>query len=354
MESSTLPDEPLAGIDGEDDAFDVTFEDEQPITLEKRPTEARGQNEPAEGEDVAADDDDGSDPDLSEIKDAAARAKVMDERRIVRQRQTEFLAREERVYGQLLNSELKNAAVQRDSAKMALDGVDLRIRTALEALKAAKIDDDKGAEVELDAQVRELTRVRGEIQAMASQIPRDDDLKGRFQQFRAQRNKEVLSQGGDSAAVQPQSDLAGKWARTNNWLNNPKFSVETQAVITMSNQLAAEGYDINGNDHYVELSKRMARKFPSLSIKDMHGRALSGAAAAAQRKPNAQGSPPVGSAQVSQVSTSRVNGKVRNTVQLDGTDRRMMRVLGLDPSDKKAAQRYAKEKLGRLRSEQRA
>ena len=32
----------------------------------------------------------------------------------------------------------------------------------------------------------------------------------------------------------------------------------------------------------------------------------------------------------------------------------MMRVLGMDPADKKATQRYAREKLNRLRSEQRA
>jgi hypothetical protein len=121
-------------------------------------------------------------------------------------------------------------------------------------------------------------------------------------------------------------------------------------VVAMSNALAGEGYDINSQAHFVELSKRMAKKFPTLAVKDNHGRALTA-------QPNKQvktDAPPVASARNAQVSVSRTNGKVKAQVQLDGNDRRMMRVLGMDPADKKAASRFAKEKLTRLRSEQRA
>jgi hypothetical protein len=216
-------------------------------------------------------------------------------------------------------------------------------------MKSAAIDEDKSSVIDLEAQIRELHRVRGDIQAMTEKIPRDDDLKGRFEAYRAKRASEVLASTRDEG-IRPQSPLAQTWAASNTWMNNPKFAIETSAVVAMSNALAGEGYDINSQAHFVELSKRMAKKFPALAVKDNHGRALTA-------QPNKQvktDAPPVASARNAQVSVSRTNGKVKAQVQLDGNDRRMMRVLGMDPADKKAASRFAKEKLTRLRSEQRA
>lgn len=362
LESTTLPEDTLASsivAEFADDDIDVAFvgEDETELVLDKsdKPALARkGQNEDdpdnADGE-PESEEDDGSDPDLSDIKDRAARERVMAARSQAQAQARQFLANEEALHKQVLSAEKRNAAIQRDSAKMALDGIDLRIRTATEALKAAKMDDDKGAEVDLDAQLRELHRVRGEIQTMQAQIPADELLDRKFAQFRAARAKEVQATLGRSggSGYEPQSSLAGQWKSANTWMGSPKYKIESDAVITLSNQLAEEGYDINSQAHFVELSKRMAKKFPTLGIKDNHGRALGGAP-----QKSASSSPPVASARTTQVSTSRVNGKVKNQVQLDGNDRRMMRVLGMDPADQKAAKRFAKEKLTRLRAEQRA
>jgi hypothetical protein len=335
-----------------DDEIDVTFTDEPetPFAFEPKDKEVvrRGQNE-GEEEGPESEEDDGADPDLSDIKDRDARSRIMAERRAVQSKTREFLKQEETWQRQLLSSELRNAAIQRDSAKMALDGIDLRIRTATEAMKSAAIDEDKSSVIDLEAQIRELHRVRGDIQAMTEKIPRDDELKGRFEAYRAKRQSEVLASTRDEG-IRPQSQLAQTWASANTWMNNPKYAIETSAVVAMSNALAGEGYDINSQAHFVELSKRMAKKFPTLAVKDNHGRALTA-------QPNKQvktDAPPVASARNAQVSVSRTNGKVKAQVQLDGNDRRMMRVLGMDPADKKAASRFAKEKLTRLRSEQRA
>lgn len=350
LESTTLPDEDLVAplIEGDDD-LEVTFTDEPetPFALEPKEVSARrGQNEEV-GE--SEEEDDGSDPDIRDIKDKDARERIMAERRQVQTKTREFLKAEENWQRQLLTSEMRNAAIQRDSAKMALDGVDLRIRTATEALKAASIDEDKGSVIELEAQIRELHKVRDDIRGMADKIPRDEVLQSRFENYRRQRASEVMGSTRDDG-VRPQSQLAQSWASSNSWMNNPKFAIETSAVVAMSNQLAGEGYDINSQAHFVELSKRMAKKFPTLPVKDNHGRALT---QQANRGPS-QTSTPVASARNAQVSVSRQNGKVKSQVQLDGTDRRMMRVLGMDPNDPKAKTRYAKEKLTRLRSEQRA
>lgn len=348
LESFTLPDEPLApSIPGDDDIEIIDSGEDEPLVLEPKGVERRAQNESPESEEEA--EDDGSDPDLADIKDAAAKERVMAARREMATHRREALAREEHLYKQMLETEKRNVVIQRDSHKMALDSIDLKVHQVVQAMKAAEIDDDRGAKIDLEQNLAELRKVRGDIEAMAGQIPTAAELDQKFAKFIHQRREEVGRQAPETG-LKPQSQLASKWAAANPWMNSAKHSIESQAVVTLSNQLAGEGYNINSNEHFVELSKRMAKKFPSLPIKDSHGRALSGVAP--QKKPNA--GPPVASAQSAGLSQSRINGKVKTTVQLDGTDRRMMRVLGMDPSNKSHKDRYAKEKLNRLRSEQRA
>src|SRR5688572_21544900 len=85
LESSTLPDDNLATslvADLADDDIDVAFvgDDDVDTVLEpKDKVEARrGQNEDdPQGESDPGEEDDGSDPDLSDIKDKAARERVM-------------------------------------------------------------------------------------------------------------------------------------------------------------------------------------------------------------------------------------------------------------------------------------
>jgi hypothetical protein len=71
-----------------------------------------------------------------------------------------------------------------------------------------------------------------------------------------------------------------------------------------------------------------------------------------QRPSQRQGSaPPVAGAR-SASPPPQNGGKVKNRVELDANDRRMMRTLRIDMTNKAAVQLFAKEKLQRLRSEQ--
>jgi hypothetical protein len=345
--SSTLPDEPMTGVITDDDEIEiaVTDEPESPIEVAQQ---RRGQNEAAddEGEEPPVQAQDDSDPDLSDLENPSIKSRIMRERRLAREARERMLAVEEHNQRALYDAELRNVAIQRDSAKMAVDGIDLRIRTAVEALKIAKTEGDVSSEVELTNQLRELDRARQTVVDMQYSLPSEEQLRGRFEEYRHRRRAELQASPRSDAGVKANSPLAQKWADANGWISKPETSGEQAYLVALGDKLVQdEGLNPNSQEFYTELSKRMAKRFPELGIRDLSGRSLS-------QKP-AQGrpaGPPVASARVTTQRTQ--NGKNRTRVELDGNDRRMMRIMGFDPADKAIRERFAREKLARLRSEQ--
>lgn len=345
--------------DGDDDdvAFSVTDDDDSgPLDIESA---TRGQNEPKEYD---AEDDDveasgGGDDDLDDIRSDKIRDRIMRERRIRERDAAERLRAEEAYQNMLFQSERQKLAIQRDSFKMAIDSVDLRIRTIREALKAAELDGDRAMAIDMQAELEEARKARGDIEAMQRQLPSEDQLQRQFAEHRDQRRMEIAHQlrqsspddgGGEYGGIKANNQMADRWAKANKrWMNDPRFEPHRSYMMTVNNKIADEGISPEDPRFFQELTRRMAKAFPALDVRDMNGRALNGGRKA-PAKPS--GSPPVASARV----TSRPEGgKQKNRVELTADDRRMMRLVGLDPMDKSVQQRFAREKLSRLRNEAR-
>ncbi len=349
LESTTLPDV-KAGDDDLlplDDDFEISFSDDDPSQQLAPPAAAplRGQNE----DDAPGQNGHSGDPDLADIENPRIRDRIMRERRLREEAETRAQRETEQIEQALLQSEKTKIAIQRDAFRLSLDGVDVRIRTATEALKMARADGDTNAETDLEAQVSELRQVRGNLEQQMGHLPREADLDRAYAEHVSSRKQLAAQRRPRDAddSVRPLNDKAAQWARNNTWMSDRTRTVENQALLTINNSLVNEGYDANSDDFFVEMSRRLARTFPALGVKDMAGRQIGGTP---QQQGQRRASPPVADARTQAPASARVSMR---TVELDRTDRAMMRQLGIDPSDKAKVKRFAKEKFERLRSEQR-
>lgn len=343
LESSTLPDGKPSDDDflPLDDDIEISFSDEDPSQQLAQPL--RGQNENPGSASYSGD------PDLGDIENPRIRDRIMRERRLREESETRALRDTEQMEQALLSSEKSKIAIQKDAFRLSLDGVDVRIRTATEALKMARADGDTNAETDIEQQVNELRQIRGNLEQQMSRLPNEQDLDRAYIDHVNARRQQAAQRPRRSDAsddgVRPLNEKAAQWARQNSWMSDRSRTIENKALLDVNNALVNEGYDANTDEFFVEMSRRMARSFPSLGVKDIGGRQLGG-------NPNQRrsSSPPVADARSQAPAANRNSLK---SVDLDRTDRAMMRQLGIDPNDKVKVQRYAKEKFLRQRSEQR-
>jgi hypothetical protein len=305
----------------------------------------RGQNE--------ADDDDtwsatapaptGTERDDDAVREAA-RERMARERAEIISRQMQ-----ERYERQLVESEKRHAAGQKETAALGLDSVDLRIRTAREALKEAKSAGDVSAEVDLTQQLNDLQQVYRNIQSAAAQIPDASAIEARYAEYSRRRQSEQPAQVSD-APVSAHNPQAHSWAGQNGWMSDQRYVLERRALLEVNNQLAEEGYNAAAPEFFTELSRRLHKRFPNLGVRTLDGRTFgSNSPRQAQNRPG-QSSPPVASARMTTYRGS--DGIKRGRVQLDGSDRAIMRALKIDTANPKAVQAFAREKARRLASEQ--
>jgi hypothetical protein len=350
LESFSLPDHDNgSGVDNDlfsNEPMEVSLVDDgldnEPLTFAK-PEGHRAQNDQqgyehldGQGQDEKAD--------WQEQVDRERRLRTDAERRNAAER--------DQVEQALLNSEKQKIRIQHDAFKLSLDSVDVRLRTATEALKMARVDQDISSSVELEDQIAQLRQIRQGIERNMGQLPNEQDLDRAYQEHVRTRQSRSPSQdtGAGSDGVRPLNDKAGQWTRANNWMNDPQRAPEKAALIAINDQLVKEGYDANDTRFFDELTKRMAKTFPSLGVSDLHGRKLGGAPATQGQRPRQAAAPPVAGGRSVAPPTPRAQNRIR--VDVDGSDRRMLRTLGIDLADKKAVERYAREKLNRIRSEQ--
>jgi hypothetical protein len=328
-----------------DNDIEVTFTDDEPAPLLAR----KGQNE---------EDDffEGDDQDQDELAGAseAVRNRIQRERRLRSEEHARHVQELEHAEQALLQSEIKGARSQRDALKVGIDGLDVRLETAREALIQAKTDGDSGAEIRIDSHIRQLEKLRGEVEGNLSRIPSDQAIEQAFAQHKARVAPQRQAQSGSDGA-QPRNQMAERWRDRNAWMDAPGKDVEKAALVRISQQIAAEGIAAESPEHFTELTKRMAKTYPNLGVRDLAGRQVGGAARGQPQNERRSTPPPVGgnrgNVPMSQGLQKSKDGKP--LVQLDQSDRRMMRTVGLDPADKKARAYFAKEKLSRLQREQR-
>lgn len=327
--SSTKIQQP--GISQEDDGdFDIIFDDNDEADAGDDDTNApqarRGQNEDPDG------------------TDDGYQAPGLDHVEIDRERAS-WRQREEQMARTVAETEKRRIATERESARVAIDSLDIRIATATQAIKAAKIEQDVGAEVDFTNQLRELHKVRDEIIGMRDKLPSDADIDRQLEDWKA-KNLQPLTPSRGGADVQPGNELASKFMQQNPWMRDARHAAARDYLLQVDKQLAAEGYDPKSPAHFAELSRRVASRHPSVSVKMLDGRAVgTGAQPLASSRPQ---SPPVASARGSGAPSNR-SGKPQ--VRVSETDKQMLRKMGLDPSNKAVQQRFAREKILRTRME---
>ena len=348
LESTTLPDTPPSEdnlLPILDDDIEVSFVDDPAPAAPAQSQQRRGQNE---------DDDEREAPyassDLDDIENPRIKDRIMRERRLREEAESRANQEIEKMEEVLLATEKQKLSIQRDAFKLSLDGVDIRIKTAREALKMARQDGDTNAETDIEAQLSELTGIRGNIESQMGRLLNESDLDRAYKDHVSQRRASRPQHSGRSDGVQPLNDKAGKWKSNNGWMDDSSRTAENAALLAINNQLVKEGYDAKDDQFFTELSRRMAKSFPSLGVKDLAGRALGDAP---QRQTNAQPrSAPVAGGRPTAAAPAQARANNPRQIQLDKSDAAMMRIMRIDTSDKKAVQYYAKMKYERLRNEQ--
>jgi hypothetical protein len=298
---------------------------------------------------------DTGDDDEEEFNNAsqAVKNRIMRERRLrmeAEARVNERLTELEKAEEGILQSERKAAAAQRDSFKIGLDALDVRMQHAREALKESRVSEDRGAEVEIEAHIREIERLRGEIQNNLARIPSDEQIIAGYQQHREKVGASRRQVQGTDVG-RPLNNLAQRWAGQNAWMDDPRNSKAKENLVAVSQQIALEGLDPNSQEHFTELTRRMAKSFPALGVRDLAGRQLGASRGQPQGQRRSSAPPPVGGNRGGQPPVTQGSKPNSKRVNLDLDDRKMMRAVGIDPSDKKAAAYFAKEKLARLTRE---
>lgn len=310
----------------------------------------RGQNEAEDDDTWATASADAPERDDDAVRDLAR------ERQARERTESNSRQMQERYERQLVESEKRNAAIQKETAALGLDAVDLRIRTAREALKEAKSAGDVSAEVDLAQQLTDLQQVQRNIQAAAAQIPDPQAIEARYVEYSRRRAAESQASAPADTTIAAHNPQANEWMSRNGWSTDNRYVAERQALLRINNQLADEGYNPSGQEFFTELSRRIHKQFPGLGVRTLDGRTFSANGANSSRQQTntlrqpGQSSPPVASARM---TTYRGNdGVKRGRVTLDSNDRAIMRALRIDTANPKAVQRFAREKAQRLAAEQ--
>lgn len=333
-----LPTLPADMLGGNDMALDYG-DDEMDISIVDEPL--RGQNE---------DDHDGRSVDeLGDETSSRLHDDIQRERQQRGESERKWLAQQEALEQQVIDAEKRSVRAQRDSFKLAIDGIDVRIATAREALKYARQEDDVGTQTDLEDHLRQLREMRSKIETNMGQLPEEAALDRAYQDHVAKRRQSAGAQASDD--VQPLNDRAARWIKANPWMSDASKAPAKKSVREVDQALVAEGYDPNSDAYFVELSRRVAKRHPDIKVADLSGRGPGQSGTRPQAPGRQASSPPVASTR--SVAPGAPNNKTRTRIELDGTDRSMMQRLGIDMSNKAAVQRYAKEKLLRLQRESR-
>lgn len=312
----------IGGPDSEDD-LTITFEDD---------AEAQNEDEASSEREI----DDYANPRLHE--------EIQRERQARTESEGRWLREQEELERQIVNSEKGRVSAQLDSFKLALDGLDIRISSAIEGLKYARQEGDVSAETDFETQIAHLRQMRSQVEQNMSSLPDPNQIEQAWVQHAQNRRRQMqASKGDDVRALNPKAET---WIKANPWFNDPSKATEKRSVMAVNNALVEEGYDPNSDEFFRELTRRVAKRHTSISVKDIGGQAAGNSQRPAQRGQSA----PVTSART---AAPGAGGKSRRRVELDSSDRAMLRALGIDVSNEAAVKRYAREKLSRLQREQR-
>jgi len=216
---------------------------------------------------------------------------------------------------QLLDNE---AALRRQYAEVLVHAFGTQIELKQRDLKAARDAQEFDTEQKVQAEIDDLRFKHNQVKDMQRNIPAAPA---------AAAAASAPAPAPTPAPVVKENPLVSKWiARNAGWFNNPKFDAHREFARRLDARVAAEGYDMNSEEYYKELDRRIDSAFPTL-----------------RRKPSMNAT--TGKSPVAAVSSGNTpNNTDRGKIVLKQSDLDMMRALKLDPTDKEHLREYAKHK----------
>jgi myosin heavy subunit len=164
-------------------------------------------------------------------------------------------------YAKNVNEKLKRSetlGVQKD--ERSIKEGDARIKTQEEftkrAMEAAIQAQDVEKQVAAQQQLAKLELERERLRASERRLERE----------KTEPKEEInvdqyIQQQAPQQQQQPEAtDEARDWAEKNTWFN--KDRVMTASAMVIHQDLAEEGFDLNSEDYYNEISKRIRKEFP--------------------------------------------------------------------------------------------
>ena len=315
------PEDPFAAFaEGEDPFAMPDVDDEEPETKRRADKdededpadkeligqeEVEREDEPEDEVDDQPDEVDDQD-ELAGIKDPALRNRILaDRRRLDEQDQ------------QIAQMSRATVAQAQELLKTRRESIDAEITDLKKGVVKAK--EDGNSEDEVDG----LTKIQ------AKQIELDK-ITDQEKQLEASAPEADVA---PSQGLKAKSEQAQQWIDRNSWVNDARFKAQREAMGVIDIGLYNEGYDINSQDYFDELDRRLRRKFP-----DLPGgkKTMKKPAKPAPKKKSAVAAVDRGSV----TKRSSRSGRVVLTAE----DRANMVRFNLDPQDADQVKAYAAEK----------
>ena len=127
--------------------------------------------------------------------------------------------------------------------------LDAQEEFAKRALQAAIQENDTEKQVEAQQAISKMAVERQNLATQKLQVEAEPE----------EQPAPILEQPANNEP-KPPSDKANKWAEANPWFNNDK--VMTSAAMVIHGDLVQEGFDVESDDYYNEISQRIRTRFP--------------------------------------------------------------------------------------------
>lgn len=226
------------------------------------------------------------------------------------------------------HADMKAAQHERDSLMLAKNAVQVVLDNERRRIIAARDDADSAAEFAAQEAYQSAQEKKRLIDQQLSQMPSADQIKqqaiSQIEEIKQGYAEQVQSRqaAASSAQVTARNDLAGKFIRANSWMNNPRFSEESQAVQRISADLAQKGVDPSSAAHFRQLTQAIRKQHPHLNVADISG--------ASKPKGKRYGAP-VGNPRTSGSGEAR---QTKRRQKITKQDAMMIRKWGGDPRNK--------------------
>ena len=127
--------------------------------------------------------------------------------------------------------------------------LDAQEEFAKRALQAAIQENDTEKQVEAQQAISKMAVERQNLATQKLQVEAEPE----------EQPAPILEQPANNGP-KPPSDKANKWAEANPWFNNDK--VMTSAAMVIHGDLVQEGFDVESDEYYNEISQRIRTRFP--------------------------------------------------------------------------------------------